>query len=46
MIRFDVWRDPRLARNHGFRARELSMIRRIIETHRTVILEAWHERCG
>jgi hypothetical protein len=35
-----------LARNHGFRARELHMIRRIIHSHRAAILEAWHEHCG
>ena len=31
---------------HGFGARELSMIRRIIAAHRAAILEAWHEHCG
>ena len=35
-----------LARNHGFTARELNVIRRIIQTHRTTIVEAWHEHCG
>jgi hypothetical protein len=41
------WLDPlNLARNHGFSARELNVIRRIIETHRDIILEAWHEHCG
>lgn len=41
------WLQPlELARNHGFRARELNMIRRIIVTHRTAILEAWYEHCG
>ena len=35
-----------LARNHGFSARELNVIRRIIQTHRTTIVEAWHEHCG
>jgi hypothetical protein len=41
------WLEPLgLARNHGFRARELNVIRRIIQTHRTAILEAWYEHCG
>lgn len=41
------WLEPLgLARNHGFRARELNLIRRIIQTHRSAILEAWHEHCG
>ena len=35
-----------LARNHGFTARELNVIRRIIQTHRTNIVEAWDEHCG
>jgi hypothetical protein len=41
------WLEPLgLARSHGFSARELNMIRRIISSHRTSILEAWHEHCG
>ena len=41
------WLEPLgLARSHGFSARETNVIRRIIETHRTAILEAWHEHCG
>lgn len=41
------WFEPLgLARNHGFSARELNVIRRVIEAHRTVILEVWHEHCG
>jgi hypothetical protein len=41
------WLDPLgLARNYGFNARELNVIRRTIETHRASILEAWHEHCG
>ncbi len=41
------WLEPLgLARNHGFNARELNVIRRIIRTRRTAILEAWHEHCG
>jgi len=35
-----------LANNDGFSARELNVIRRMIVTHRTEILEAWHEHCG
>jgi hypothetical protein len=41
------WLEPvGLARSHGFGARELNVIRRIIATHRAAILEAWHEHCG
>ena len=41
------WLEPlRLARNHGFGAHELNVIRRIIHSHRAIILEAWHEHCG
>ena len=41
------WLEPLgLASNDGFRARELNAIRRMIVTHRTAILEAWHEHCG
>ena len=41
------WLEPLyLARNHGFNARELNVIRRIFRTHLTRILEAWHEHCG
>jgi hypothetical protein len=39
-------RGSRASRNHGFTARELNVIRRIIEAHRIIILEAWHEHCG
>jgi hypothetical protein len=35
-----------LARNHGFDARELNRIRRLISIHRSAILEAWDEHCG
>ncbi len=42
-----LWLEPLgLARSHGFSARELSLIRRLIETHRVAILEAWNEHCG
>ena len=41
------WLEPvSLARNHGFTARELNVIRRIIEANRIRIREAWHEHCG
>lgn len=41
------WVEPLgLARNYGFSARELNVIRRTIETHQASILEAWHEHCG
>jgi hypothetical protein len=41
------WLKPiELAGNHGFSARELSNIRRTIEKHQGLILEAWYEHCG
>lgn len=41
------WIEPiDLAGSHGFSARELNVIRRIITTRREVILEAWYEHCG
>jgi hypothetical protein len=41
------WPQPLgLARNHGFSARELNGIRRIIQTYRAVMREAWDEHCG
>jgi len=41
------WLAPiRLARSHGFGARDLNTIRRMIAAHRAAILEAWHEHCG
>lgn len=41
------WLEPLgLARNHGFSARELSVIRRITAIHLTAILEGWYEHCG
>ena len=40
------WLEPiELARSHGFSARELNVIRRLINTHRPAILEAWDEHC-
>ena len=35
-----------LAWNHGFSARELNEIRRIIIEHETAIIGAWNEHCG
>ena len=35
-----------LARSHGFSARQLNVIRRIIQAHHTATTEAWHEHCG
>lgn len=41
------WLDPLgLARNQGFNARELNVIRGIIQTHLNTIMEAWNEHCG
>jgi Domain of unknown function (DUF4160) len=36
---------PGIAHNQGFGARELNVIRRLIRTHLTAILEAWYEHC-
>lgn len=41
------WIDPiALARNHGFAAKELNKIRKIIQSNIDIIREAWHEHCG
>jgi hypothetical protein len=38
------WLAPiQLAANH---ARELNIVRRLIEIHRNTITEAWHKHCG
>ena len=38
------WLAPvRLASNHGFRSHELTTIRKIVEQHEKLFLEAWHE---
>ncbi len=38
------WLDPvRLATNHGFRARELNEIERLVREHQAQLLEAWDE---
>jgi hypothetical protein len=40
------WLDPiELANNHGFRDRELSQIRVIIDRNLSSIQEAWNEHC-
>lgn len=42
-----VWLEPvSLARNMGFRPRELSSILRQVETHRTQLLESWNDFFG
>ena len=41
------WLEPiELAENHSFSARELNLIRAMIERHLTKIEEAWNEHCG
>ena len=41
------WLAPiALARNHGFSARELNRIRKMIQSNIGVIEEAWHDHCG
>ena len=41
------WLEPlSLARNHGFSARELIIIRRLVSDNRAAILEVWREHCG
>ena len=41
------WLEPvELARNHGFTARELNQIRKMIQSNLGKIREAWNEHCG
>jgi len=41
------WIQPMaLASNHGFSAKELNAIRKIITTKKYRIMEAWNEHCG
>jgi hypothetical protein len=41
------WLAPvSLAWNHGFSARELNAIRRLIVEHEQAIIGAWYEHCG
>jgi hypothetical protein len=35
-----------LAKNQGFRSRELNLIRAIIDAHLSKIQEAWNEHCS
>jgi len=38
------WLDPvRLASNHGFRARDLNEIERLVVQHQAQFVEAWNE---
>jgi hypothetical protein len=42
-----AWLDPvELARNRGFRPREINAILRLVAEHRTTLLEAWHAYFG
>jgi len=42
-----VWLAPvELARNRGFRPREINAILVLVDEHRTMLLEAWHEYFG
>ena len=39
-----VWLDePSVAKSRGFRAKERNAIVALVEEHRAVLLEAWHE---
>ena len=41
------WLAPvSLAWNHGFSARELNDIRRLVVANEQIIAEAWNEHCG
>lgn len=41
------WLEPiGLARNQGFRPRELNQIRTLIKDNYDTIIEAWYEHCG
>jgi hypothetical protein len=41
------WIEPIiLCRNYGFPPKELNSIRKIIEEHKELIMEAWDEHCG
>lgn len=42
-----VWLEPvALARNRGFRSREINAILAMVEEHRAMLTEAWHEYFG
>jgi hypothetical protein len=41
------WLDPiHLAKNSGFTPKELNAIRKMVDSNRSKILEAWYEHCG
>lgn len=41
------WLEPvHLAKNGGFSAKELNVIRKLIESNLNRILETWNEHCG
>ena len=41
------WIEPIvLVKNHGFSAKELNKIRKIIQLNIDIIKEVWHEHCG
>jgi len=41
------WIEPIcMVKNSGFSAKELNIIRRLVESNLTEILEAWCEHCG
>ncbi len=41
------WLQPLgLARSHGFSARELNVIRRLVGAHLPAIMETWYDHCG
>ena len=38
------WLDPvHIARSHGFSAREINKIEKLIDEHQQQLLESWHE---
>jgi len=42
-----AWLSPvELARNRGFRPREINAILALVDEHLTMLLEAWHEYFG
>ncbi|MEX2141796.1 MAG: DUF4160 domain-containing protein [Pirellulales bacterium] len=41
------WLDPvDLEANYGFNSRELNSIERLVDEHKSELLEAWHEHFG
>lgn len=43
-----LWLNPvvSLANSYGFRSHEISKIRMLVNEHRTLFLEKWHEHFG